>query len=416
MIAHFDMDCFYAAVEMRDKPYLRGKPIAVGGKSQRGILTTCNYEARKFGVRSAMPVGMAKKLCPDLVCLGMRFDVYREESRKIQSLIKESHSQVMMTSVDEGYLELSYNPQVALEEARKLKALILHKTGLVVSIGIAPNKMLAKIAGALKKPDALNLVTAEEAATFMAEIPLGKIPGVGPKAQEILAKHQLHIGRDLQRLSGDEAFERLGDWGLELREKVFGGNLSPQKLFPENYDARPQRKSVSLERTLESNIMTYDEIEALIPGYYAQLKGRVGQYRGKRGNTESSKDLIAKAFVKLKFDDFSQTTCERSFDVPGEDMVDQEFFKELFFEALARSTRAVRLVGMGIRFHDEPISGGSGSKISGLRSGRRDPRQLDLFSGARGALDLDPDLDVRQMHGAASGPYCVASVVYCVAS
>ncbi len=357
------MDCFYAAVELRDKPYLKHKPVAVGGKEARGIITTCNYEARKFGVRSAMPAGLAKQLCPNLVFLNLRFDAYREESKRIFKIISAMHPNVSMTSVDEGFVNLDSDPSLAFEQARRIKESILEQTGLVVSLGIAPNKMLAKICSAAKKPDALFLLKSENVLEFMSALPVKRIPGVGPKAQEKLSLLGIETCEELQRVDPDTLAKTFGEWGYALHKKAFGGLLSSQEFI---CSERSSRKSVSLERTLPTDLLTYDDIKNLLPGYYKQLRSRLKNYRSNGGN-----EFLAKAFVKLKFNDFSKTSCETTFPTSSTDICSIETFEELLFEALSRSIKSVRLVGLGLRFEDP--------SANAARSRAIDPRQLELW-------------------------------------
>lgn len=381
MIAHFDMDCFYAAIELREKPYLVNKPVAIGGKEGRGIITTCNYVARSFGVRSAMPAHVAKELCPELIFMEIRFDLYREESRKIRNLIEATHPELLMTSVDEGYVQLSEDPNEAFSQAKKLKKLVLDETGLVVSIGIAPNKMLAKICSGFKKPDALFMLTMEDIPEFMLELPVKCIPGVGPKSQERFKEVGINTCADIQLAGKDYLRQIMGSWGEELYTKSFGTHRTCLSSVIAQQSAR---KSVSLERTLPEDLNTFDELKDMMPRLYAQLQRRL-----KRARENDSDGGIAKAFVRLRFDDFTRTSCEKSFTLPVKELRSVETFEDLLFEAIARSTRPVRLIGLGVRFVDESSSVNAivdpsgrlmrGKFSSGAKAKYHDPRQLLLF-------------------------------------
>ena len=188
------MDCFYAAIEVRDRPALRGKPIGVGGaRDRRGVLTTCNYEARKFGVRSAMPTFMALQRCPNLIVLPTRFDVYRREAAVIRAILQRFTSLVEPLSLDEAYLDVSEHRGAAGALAQVIRAMIFRKTKLTSSAGIGPNKLVAKIASEINKPTGQLEVTPEEVAKFMADLPVRKIWGIGPATERKL--EQLGIAR-----------------------------------------------------------------------------------------------------------------------------------------------------------------------------------------------------------------------------
>src|SRR3979490_2489661 len=179
-IIHLDMDCFYAAIEVRDQPALRGKPVGVGGaRDRRGVLTTCNYEARKFGVRSAMPTFMALQRCPSLIVLPTRFDVYRREAATIRGILHRFTSLIEPLSLDEAYLDVTAHPGAPGPLAQIIRGLILRKTKLTASAGIGPNKLVAKIASDLKKPNGQFEVKQEEVPEFMKPLPVRKLWGIG---------------------------------------------------------------------------------------------------------------------------------------------------------------------------------------------------------------------------------------------
>src|SRR5471032_9358 len=181
-IIHLDMDCFYAAVEMRERPELAGQPIAVGGGSRRGVVTTCNYEARKFGVHSAMPGFQAREKCPTLVFLPVRFDLYRAESVKIRQILLSYTPLVEPLSLDEAYLDVTGLDRYAWDIAKEIRKRIFEETRLTGSAGIAPNKMLAKIASDWRKPNGQFAITPEQVEMFIRDLPVRKIWGVGPRA------------------------------------------------------------------------------------------------------------------------------------------------------------------------------------------------------------------------------------------
>ncbi|MBA2242736.1 MAG: DNA polymerase IV, partial [Chthoniobacterales bacterium] len=187
------MDCFYAAIEVRDRPSLRGKPIGVGGaRDRRGVLTTCNYEAREFGVRSAMPTFMALRRCPNLIIVPTRFDVYRRESAIIRGILHRFSSLVEPLSLDEAYLDISAHPGAPAALAEVIRGMILQKTRLTASAGIGPNKLIAKIASDLRKPNGQCEITREAVPEFMLDLPVRKLWGIGQVTEQKLETMAVH--------------------------------------------------------------------------------------------------------------------------------------------------------------------------------------------------------------------------------
>ncbi|MBV9732156.1 MAG: DNA polymerase IV, partial [Verrucomicrobia bacterium] len=216
-IVHLDMDCFYAAIEVRDHPELAGKPVAVGGaRDRRGVLTTCNYEAREFGVRSAMPTFQALQKCPHLIVMPTRFDVYRRESAKIRDILMKFSSVIEPLSLDEAFLDLSDHSGETSATVTVIRQLIWQNTQLTASAGIAPNKMLAKIASDWKKPNGQFEIRPEDISEFMLELPVRRLWGIGPKSAQRLAELGVNTCGDLQRYSRVELIEQFGKFGLEL--------------------------------------------------------------------------------------------------------------------------------------------------------------------------------------------------------
>jgi len=196
-IVHLDMDCFYAAIEVRDRPALRGKPVGVGGaRERRGVLTTCNYEARNFGVRSAMPTFMALQRCPNLIVLPPRFDVYRREAAVIRGVLHRFTALIEPLSLDEAYLDVTAHPGEPGPLAQTIRDTIFSKTKLTSSAGIGPNKLVAKIASDLNKPNGQFEVKPEEVPGFMEKLPVRKIWGIGPI---IHRAHRFAFAHDLGR-------------------------------------------------------------------------------------------------------------------------------------------------------------------------------------------------------------------------
>src|SRR2546423_2434900 len=245
-IIHLDMDCFYAAIEVRDQPSLRGKPVGVGGaRDRRGVLTTCNYEARKFGVRSAMPTFMAVQRCPKLIVLPTRFDVYRREAATIRAILHRFTPWIEPLSLDEAYLDVSAHPGAPGPLAEVIRGLIFRKTKLTASAGIGPNKLIAKIASDLNKPNGQFEVKPEQVPAFMEKLPVRKLWGIGEVTEQRLDKLGIASCGDMQRLSRVALQEHFGKFGIQLYDLCRGIDRRP-------VDADREPKSLSTEETFPS--------------------------------------------------------------------------------------------------------------------------------------------------------------------
>jgi DNA polymerase-4 len=339
-IIHFDMDCFYAAIELRERPELEGRPIAVGGGSRRGVVTTCNYEARKFGVRSAMPGFKARDLCPELVFLPVRFDLYRAESAKIREILLSYTQLVEPLSLDEAYLDVTDLGSYAWDIARELRARIFTATGLTCSAGIAPNKMLAKIASDWRKPNGQFAILPEEIEAFMRRLPVRKLWGVGPKSADRFAGLGIYTCEDLQRYSLADIVGRFGRWGRDLYYLCRGVDDRP-------VEPNRIRKSLSNECTYSENLASLNACRSAIDTLICELENELQHKAFQR--------QIRKAFVKVKFADFTHTTKECLSFHPT-----REIFHALLNEAYLRGRKSVRLLGVGVRFEEkreEPSQG-----------------------------------------------------------
>ncbi len=332
-IIHLDMDCFYAAVEMREQPDLVGKPIAVGGGSRRGVVCTANYEARKYGVRSAMPGFMAREKCPHLIFLPVRFDLYRAESQKIRRILREYTPLVEPLSLDEAYLDVSHSYRFAWDIAKEIRKRIFDETRLTASAGVAPNKMLAKIASDWRKPNGQFAIVPEKIESFMKELPVRKIWGVGPKSAERFETRGIRVCGDLQKLTVIQITEQFGKWGTELHSLCRG--IDDRAVQPNRI-----RKSFSNERTFSNNLEGLPELTAAL---LEQVHELLTDLQAKADSLP-----IHKAVVKVKFSDFTQTTHECVAPEPT-----AETFLELFKQARARKGLSIRLLGVGVRFRIE---------------------------------------------------------------
>lgn len=331
-IIHVDMDCFYAAIEMREHPELAGMPIAVGGRSSsRGVLTTANYEARRYGCRSAMPTFKALRLCPKLIVLPVRFDLYREEARRIRAIMADFTELIEPLSLDEAYLDVSHLKSHGASIAAEVRARIFEETRLTASAGIAPNKFLAKIASDWRKPNGQFEVRQEEIEDFMRDLPVGKIWGVGKRTAEKLEGMGARTCGDLQSWEIGRLTQEFGKFGVALYRLSRGQD--DREVNPDR-----ERKSLSNERTFRDNLESLDDCREKLADVYEEL---VDDYTSK-----CSDRRIAKSFVKLKFNDFKTTTAE----CPMRNL-DPKTYEELLEEAWSRREgRSVRLIGAGVRF------------------------------------------------------------------
>ena len=336
-IIHIDMDCFYAAVEMRERPELAGRPLAVGGGERRGVVTTCNYAAREYGVRSAMPGFMARERCPQLVFLPVRFELYRAESARIRGILGRYTRLVEPLSLDEAYLDVSHQERYAWDLAREIRAEILRATGLSASAGVAPNKMLAKIASDWRKPNGQFAVTPGQVESFMAGLPVRKIHGVGPKSAEKFAALGIETCGQLQRLELAELVRRFGRWGEELHRLCRGRDERPVV-------ADRVRKSLSNERTFSEHLTTLEACRAALDPLLDELRDELAAKAAGRAPR--------KAVVKVKFADFSVVTRECLAASP-----ERATFQALLERAYGEGGQPVRLLGAGVRFADAEPGG-----------------------------------------------------------
>jgi DNA polymerase-4 len=332
-IIHVDMDCFFAAIEMRDNPSLQNKPVAVGGTvSQRGVLSTCNYTARKFGLHSAMPTAQALKLCPKLVLLPVNMDKYKRVSKILYRIFKQYTPLVEMLSIDEAFLDVAdckYCQGSATWIAQTIKMRIKKELGLTASAGVAPNKFLAKVASAWNKPDGLFAINPNQVADFVKQLPVEKIFGVGKVTAKKLHAMNVITCLNLQQLPLPQLVAQFGKMGNRLYYLSRG--IDERLVEPELI-----RKSLSVEKTFPKDLKTVDECLLSLTRLIHELKKRFSQI---------SNLPITKQFIKIKFYDFKITTAEASCN-----SVDEQVFFDLFRERFAQQNRPVRLLGAGVRF------------------------------------------------------------------
>lgn len=341
-IIHVDMDCFFAAVEMRDNPSLRDIPLAIGASvDRRGVISTANYPARRYGVHSAMPTATALKLCPHLTLLPGRMAAYKEASLHIREIFARYTPLIEPLSLDEAYLDVTNSTQCngsATLIAQQIRQEIAAELNLTASAGIAPIKFLAKIASELNKPNGQYVITPAQVPAFLQQLPLSKIPGVGKVTAKRLEEVGLITCADVQNYNLADLLKRFGKFGRVLWERCQG--IDEREVSPDRL-----RKSVGVERTLVADIHEWEDCEALIvEKLYPELEMRLRKVKP---------DLhIARQGVKLKFQDFQQTTQEHVWPVLNiEDLLNvaRQAWQE------RREGRGVRLVGLHVTLLDPQL-------------------------------------------------------------
>ncbi len=335
-IIHIDMDCFYAAIEVRDNPELQGKPVAVGGRGQRGVAATCNYEARKYGVRSAMPIHRALKLCPHLQVVGVNMSKYKEASQQIRKIFFNYTDLVEPLSLDEAFLDVSECTECdgsATHIAHKIREDIFAETKLFASAGIGPNKMIAKIASDWRKPNGQFTVPPEEAAAFVAQLPIEKLWGVGKVTAQKLHDKSIFTAYHLKQFSLETMIKQHGQMGVRLFDMVRG---------IDHRVVKPSRvtKSVSVETTFEIDLIEQhqkqSELESLIDELYQRLQNKHLMQR------------VKKCFIKMRNSEFESRTAEVT-----TGSFQPQVFIELFEKLNQKDSTPIRLLGVGVGLYEE---------------------------------------------------------------
>jgi DNA polymerase-4 len=351
IIFHLDMDAFYAAIEQRDNPELRGKPVIVGGPpNRRGVVCAASYEARKFGVRSAMPSATAGRLCPTGIFIPVRMDRYRDESRTIMAIVAESNASIEQVSIDEAYLELPC-PENAPEEgsamhdrllyhavpvAKELRRRIAAERRLTASIGIAGNKFLAKLASDFQKPDGLTLIPERDKIAFLRPLPVRAIPGVGKVTEQSLQMAGVVTIGDLQDRHGDLR-ELAGSFGPTLKQLAFGVDDRP-------VDTSDEIKSISCEETFENDTNDRNVLREFLKLSAEEIALKL-QGRHLAAHT---------VHVKVRYGDFTTVTRQVSVEEP---ITEAREVYRLGCYLLARDrlvSRPLRLLGLGVHGLSEP--------------------------------------------------------------
>jgi DNA polymerase-4 len=338
-IIHVDMDAFYASVEQRDDPAIRGKPVAVGG-GHRGVVAAASYEARKFGVRSAMPSVTAKRRCPDLIFVKPRFDVYRAVSQQIRAIFADYTDLIEPLSLDEAYLDVSEDRHglgSARAIAESIRKRIRDETGLTASAGVSYCKFIAKLASDHRKPDGLCVITPERGSEFVASLPVARFHGVGPVTAKKMERLGIHTGADLR------------DWSVPQLEAHFGSSASWYWRICRGIDERavkPDRpyKSVSAERTFDEDLIAPERLAA-------ELQRIAGFAWDRIDRAEVAGRTVT---LKVKYGDFTMITRSKSFAGPVPDEASFAAAGQALLSALFPLTKGIRLLGLGLHNLGQP--------------------------------------------------------------
>jgi DNA polymerase IV len=345
-IIHIDMDAFFASVEQRDNPELRGKPVAVGGSSARGVVAAASYEARKFGVRSAMPSVTAKRKCPELIFVKHRFEVYKQVSEQIRAIFAEYTPVIEPLSLDEAYLDVTENLKgigSATRIAKEIRAAIQAETGLTASAGVSYNKFLAKLASDHRKPDGLFVITPDMGPAFIEALPVGKFHGVGPATTAKMNRLGVHTGLDLRAQTLPFLLDAFGKAGRFYYWIARGVDERPVR-------ANRIRKSIGAENTFFEDLTAFEVMrEALLP-----IIGKVWEH------CEASAIRGRTVTLKVKYADFQIITRSRTLPASIACQNELEEISLDLLEQIMPARKGVRLLGVTLSSLDgegEPAAG-----------------------------------------------------------
>ncbi|MDP2003212.1 MAG: DNA polymerase IV [Desulfurivibrionaceae bacterium] len=385
-IIHLDMDAFYASVEILDNPALRGQPVVVGGDCNRGVVCAASYEARKFGVHSALPMLMAKKLCPQGVFLPVRMARYQEISRRIMEIFQRFTPLVEPLSLDEAFLDVTASQRLmgsAEKIAGQIRALVRDTTGLTVSAGVGTSKLVAKIASDLNKPDGLTIVPPGEEEIFLAPLPIGRLWGVGKTTREALALIGVQTVGDLRRIPPAILTAKFGKAGRMLHESARGIDLRP-------VEPRQEAKSIGHEETFAEDLRDKKRIEQELLALCLKV-GKRARDKGLVGRTVT---------VKVKYRDFVQVT--RSLTLPEPVADDKSLYQtgRLLLAKTEITLRPIRLLGISLASLTPTEAAGQLSLFGQSRARLKDCRlykAIDTISDRYGCGSIVPAALVEKM-------------------
>jgi DNA polymerase IV (DinB-like DNA polymerase) len=346
IIMHVDLDAFFPSVEVREHPELKGKPVIVGadpkGGTGRGVVSSASYEARKFGIRSAMPISRAWKLCPDGVYLRPHFDLYIPASDSIMAILRSHANKFEQGGIDEAYLDISSRVKdfdEAAEFAKHLMAEVLEKEHLTCSAGIAPNKMVAKIASDYRKPYGLTVVKPDDVKEFLFPLEVRKIPGVGPKTERALASLNIETVKDLAAAKPEVLTKLFGAWGARLHE--FANGIDHREVI-EEYET----KSIGRDTTFDKDADNEEQILGVLDKLAEEVHA----------------DVIANGFkfktitVRIRYQHFDTHTKSKSLSFPTNDMDILRNNAKRLIAPYLRGDKKVRLVGVMVSNLQQTIS------------------------------------------------------------
>ena len=386
-ILHIDMDAFFASVEQRDHPELRGKPVLVGGDGPRGVVAAASYEARKFGCHSAMPSSIAKRLCPDAIFVKGSHSVYSSVSKQVFEILERFSPAIQPISVDEAFLDVTGSTHLfgtPTEIAIEIRRLVKEELNLTCSVGIAPNKFLAKLASDMDKPDGYTVITHETVHAILDPLPVGVLIGVGPSAKKKFDRLGVRTVGQLKALPVRTIKEMLGSFGVRLHELANG------------IDDRPVRidkgaRSISHEHTFETNLKDPDEVRAIIARQSLDVAARLRKH-GRFTKTVS---------IKVRFGDFETITRSMTLDTQTNETNAIHEAARSLFDVWAKTYRPVRLIGVALsQITDAPVQGGLFDKQT-----KQTNQAVDLAADAinlkfgKHALTRGSTLKAKPTHG-----------------
>jgi len=338
IILHIDLDAFYASVEERDNPSLKGKPVVVGadpkGGRGRGVVSTCNYEARKFGVRSGMPINFAYRKCPSCIFLPVDMNKYVAESIKCQEIFRKYADKFEIGGIDEFYLDVSERCKSygkAEELAKGIKRELLEKRKLTCSIGISSNKLVAKIAAGQQKPDGLTMVRADRVADFLAPLDVSALMGVGPKTKAVLNERDIRTIKDLRKLSRQQLTEWFGKFGSMLYDEARGIDESP---LIEEWEVKSIGRQITFPKDTRDKKLILETLMEIVNDSIKQVKAEKLKYRT--------------VTIKVRYEDFYTTSKAKSLEVVHEDEKTAQLVARELMMPFLKDERKVRLVGFSV--------------------------------------------------------------------